>query len=355
MGQNIGRAGRRRRVMKEEVLSASFAAYNSSPHNAGMEPGDTPRYGVGANIENHPQITDFVPRRYRVIGLISILGIAVGIFSEFVYFFAPQLGEWTQVMVGGEIREILSERFLAWASAAMFLAVACYASLIYSLRRHRVDASRGQYRVWRIAIWTAVALSFNAVVQIHEPLASVLGHRTQWNLLPQHMGWWLVPASLLGGWLLIKLIVDARECRTTLLAYGLTLICFGGAAAGNLGWAPAQLENLPGILSRALPFAANLLLLTGTLLYARYIVLDVQGLIEHRETTIVQKNPAQKPLQQTAKTEVATSTNSAETPSADKWVDGSEPEANGESMVSKRLSKAERKRLRKQKNQKRAA
>ena len=99
MGQNIGRAGRRRRVMKEEVLSASFAAYNSSPHNAGMEPGDTPRYGVGANIENHPQITDFVPRRYRVIGLISILGIAVGIFSEFVYYFAPQLGEWTKVMV----------------------------------------------------------------------------------------------------------------------------------------------------------------------------------------------------------------------------------------------------------------
>ena len=31
---------------------------------------DAPRYSDAAGVENHPQITDFVPRRYRTIALL---------------------------------------------------------------------------------------------------------------------------------------------------------------------------------------------------------------------------------------------------------------------------------------------
>ena len=348
-------AGRRRRVMKEEVLSASFVAYDSGLGNRQIDPGDTPRYGAGANIENHPQVTDFVPRRYRIIGLMAMLGLSVGIAGELAAQFAAPLSEWTQVIPTAEIRAIFSDRLVAWTSAAILLGVACYARLIYSLRRHRVSDTRGRYRVWRIAAVAAVALSMNSIVSMHEPMARIMGKLTGWSLLPAHIGWWLVPTVLLGGWLLTKLMFDVRECRTALLAYGLAIGCCGGTAASSLGWSPAWLLDFPGTLGRSLPFAANLLLLTGTLLYARYVVLDVQGLIEHRATS-EKKSMAKKSVAAQASTKTPTNTTTVEEePARDKWVDGSEPETDDETMPAGRLSKAERKRLRKQKNQSRAA
>ena len=361
MGQNIGRTGRRRRVMKEELLSASFAAYDSSQGSREIEPGDTPRYGAGANIENHPQVTDFVPRRYRLIGLVAVLGLAVGVASELASYFAGSLSAWTQVLHTEEIRAMLSDRLVAWTSAAMLLATACYARLIYSLRRHRVDDYRGRYRVWRIAVVMAVALSINAILGLHEPVSRVLAHLTGWSLLPGHVGWWLLPAAIVGGWLLVKLTWDARECRTAALTYRLALVCFAAAAADSLGWSPTWLVDFPGILGRSLPAAANLLLLTGTLLYARYVVLDVQGLIEHPATPSKQstnKTNGADPVSLEQAAEIkqgADSAATAEPPQSNNWVDGSEPENDDDSLASSRLSKAERKRLRKQKSEKWAA
>ena len=34
-----------------------------------------PRYSDAAGVENHPQITDFVPRRYRTIVLLLMAGL----------------------------------------------------------------------------------------------------------------------------------------------------------------------------------------------------------------------------------------------------------------------------------------
>ena len=70
MAHNAARAGRRRRVLNEEALTASAMGITArSGSDLSRAGGDTPRYGAGANIENHPQITDYVPRRYRVIVL----------------------------------------------------------------------------------------------------------------------------------------------------------------------------------------------------------------------------------------------------------------------------------------------
>ena len=67
MARNNGRWGRLRRVLNED-LSTTSVAYGTT--DADRTPGDTPRYGAGANIENHPQVTDYVPRRFRVMGFI---------------------------------------------------------------------------------------------------------------------------------------------------------------------------------------------------------------------------------------------------------------------------------------------
>jgi len=340
----MARIGRRRRVFNEEALAAG----NLNEDGAAPIPGDTPRYGAGANIENHPQVTDLVPRRYRTIALVTMLAIGLGVLAEVAAQNAQQWSELASVVSAAEITDALANRTVAWASAAMLLLTAGYTRLIFSLRRHRVDDYRGRYRVWRTAGWAAVGLGFVTITGVHTIAGRVLGQITGLSLLPNSPGWWLVPAMLLGGWLLVKLAFDVSECRAALTAYVLAIGCFTLAAASSAGFAPEWLAAWPDTPGRLLPLYGNTLLFAGSLLFARYVALDVQGLIEHSEANELPRVAESTTVEYQPKAEMPVETISAASENA--WIDGSEPEAEMGN-----LSKAERKRLRKQKNRKRAA
>jgi len=339
MAHNTARMGRRRRVLKEEVLTAS----STLREDLVSPPGDTPRYGVGANIENHPQVTDLVPRKFRSIALVLGLGLSVGLLAELAAHHSENLSSLVPTLSAAEITTVFSNQLVLWTSAATLLIAACYTRLIFSLRRHRVDDVRGRYRMWKTASWAAVALSLNTVIGGHTIVARTLGHFTPWSVLPENAGWWLAAAAIVGGTLLLKLIFDVAECRAAMLVYCLALGCFVVAGAGAAGWSPAWAASSPETMGRALPLAGNLMLLVGSLLFARYVVLDVQGLIPHqaasKQPVISKQEPSEEEVQLTA---VIANDNT--------WVDGSEAESEDESGNTRRLSKAERKRLRKQKN-----
>jgi len=272
-------------------------------------------------------------------------------------YYAETLHSIVPAISAAEITAVFANQLLIWASAAMLLASACYAKLIFSLRRHRVDDFRGRYRVWRTASWAALALSLNAVIGGHSIVARALGYFTSWSVLPGNAGWWLAAAVIVGGYLLLKLIFDVAECRGAAFAYGLAAACFVVAGANAAGWSPTWAAAWPDTMSRAFPLAANLLLLVGTLLFARYVVLDVQGLISHRSITVQnaretisppqQESPEPEEIQQEIPVQAAFEENA--------WVDGSEMGTDDQSHANRRLSKSERKRLRKQKNRNRAA
>src|SRR3954463_7734056 len=79
-----GRNDRRRRVLKEEVRSAS--ASRATLRAAVAD--DAPRYSDAAGVENHPQITDFVPRRYSTIALLGMFGVAASATTAALHYFA---------------------------------------------------------------------------------------------------------------------------------------------------------------------------------------------------------------------------------------------------------------------------
>ena len=98
---------------------------------------------------------------------------------------------------------------------------------------------------------------------------------------------------------------------------------------------------------RILPLAGCLLALVSTLLPARYVVLDVQGLIEHPALVAkptVAATPQRSVDDATAETDESVTT----------WTDGSDLD-HDYSDDDRPLSKAERKRLRKQHGRYRAA
>ncbi len=361
MASNAARLGRRRRVLKEEVLSAG----SLSNENLDGSTGDAPRYGVGANIENHPQVSDLVPRRFRLVALVLGLGLSVGVVAETAARYSEKLSASLPVVSAQEITAAFSNQLIAWASATLLLLTAGYVRLIFSLRRHRVDDSRGRYRIWRTASWAAIALSLNAVAGGHAVIPRALGYFTGWSVLPGNAGWGLAVAAILGGWILGKLIFDVVECRSALVAYMLALGCFLVAGACAAGWSPAWAASWPDTMGRMLPFAGHLMLLVGSLLFARYVVLDVQGLIEHHATSkqpnlATTKEPSEAVFDRNEEAVIAKissdiSSNALSSGDDSVWIDGTEMESEDESGGRRRLSKAERKRLRKQKSRNQAA
>jgi len=353
MARNNTREGRRRRVLNEEVLSANSST-RAQQAVRDLEPGDTPRYGAGANIENHPQVTAFVPRRFRTLSKIALIGVGTAATAELATHFAQPLSEFFGGISSAEITTAFGDRLVAWTSAAVLLLTVAYTRLVFSLRRHRVDDVRGRYRLWRTAGWLATIASLNAVVGGHTLVARVMGNWVDYQVLPAHAGWWLFPAALVGGAMLLRLAVDAAECRGALISFALALGCLAVAGIGAAGWSPAWASGFPGLLGRALPLVGYTFALVGTLLFARYVILDVQGLIEHETPTLAMNRSTAEPASTSAEETVVEAVEEvADDPETSAWIDGSEPEwIDDEDERS--LSKAQRKRLRKQK-QRRAA
>lgn len=338
MARSNGRWGRLRRVLNED-LSNSTAVYTGT--DVDRTPGDTPRYGAGANIENHPQVTDYVPRRFRVTALMLAGGATLGLIAETVARSAESIGSRLGIP-SDELTLALSDRLVSWAIALTLLVTAAYARIIFLLKRHRLDDLRGRYRVWRQAALLAMVFSVCFVTSGHTMFARAAGQLTGIRPMDSDAMWWLVPTAILAGGVVVRLIRDAAECRLALTSFVLAAASFTCAATSAIGWSPVASQIAADSLSRTLPLASCLLALAGTLLTARYVVLDVQGLIEHPIIEI--KSIATRAAHSKPDDPVEDSTD---------WTDGSEPDADYDD--DRPLTKAERKRLRKQHGRYRAA
>ena len=358
----MARDQRRRRVLNEERRSASevLAASASSSATAGA---DAPRYGEQAGIEHHPQITDFIPRRKRAVLTTLAVGVGVAAGTQFVAQNAATLAAVLPGVPAQQVAGQLAHGIAAWVAAVGLLLVAALARIIYSLRRHRVDDVRGRYRVWRWIAAGSLVASLNAVVGAHQLVARAAAAVTGWSLTSSANEWWLAPLALVAGWIGIRLALEIAESRAALGLTTLAGATYAVAAAAALGWAPAALGVSAGALAGALPLVGHTLALAAMMVFARYVVLDVQGLIEHKP-----HRPAASAAKARRAAVKAAATTGATTPVAAPAAIGSasktaatavKPTATAASLTDddegdadenagdRRLSKAERKRLRK--------
>ena len=257
----------------------------------------------------------------------------------------------------------------------VLLVTGIYARLIFMLRRHRVDDYRGRYRIWRTISWLAVLLSLNSVLALHGPTARIIGAAAGWQILSGQSGWWLALAVLVCGPLLVRLIFEVAESRAALSVTLMASACYTTAGvAVATDWSPEWLGTWSGLLVHSLPFLGHVLMLAATLLNARYVVLDVQGLL-HQSKQHIDTNPLlaetidqgathsiEPPVEARAKKATrkpsprpVLAVASETIPDDDShWVNGNKQEQNSQRKKNRQLSKSERKRIRKQKTRRAA-
>ena len=371
-----GRNGRRRRVLNEEVLSASSShvALRAMADNREASH-DAPRYSDAAGVENHPQVTDFVPRRYRTIALLVLAGIMTTAALGALHYFAMPIAAACGLAHIGLLAMSAPGSLASWIAAVVLVVAAVMCLLVYSIRRHRIDDYRGRYRIWLAAALACVLVSADSVAGLHDALAQTLGHYTGWTALRAGAVWWLAVAGLPLTWIAVRMLLDVKECR---VAVALLLTAIGSyvtAGASFLGLIPVSDPRIETLTTGAASLVANWLLLTAVASYARFVVLDAQGLVP-----VVRMRRASKPAESrkatttriaessSPPTKLATSIFAAagrtqpKTSSSTEWTDGRRAERDNydedsdeESADDRKLSKAERKQLRKLKARNRAA
>jgi hypothetical protein len=377
-----GRNGRRRRVLNEEVLSASssHAVLRAVPNSDSSRA--VPRYSEAAGVENHSQITDFVPRRYRSIAMLTAAGIFTTALLAVLHYFAAPIAAMAGATEITAFNLAAPGSIASWVASVVLLLISTACLVVYSIRRHRIDDFRGRYRIWLVAAGACFLLSANSVACFHSVLAASMSYFTGWTALRGSAVWWLVIFGLPLVWIAFRIFADVRESRLA-VTFLVTSICsYIGAAVTALGAISVADARVETAIAGTALLIGHWLALAAVVSYARFVVLDAQGLIAappritgkrktqksvgQSKTDDAQSTRAEGPLTLSAaefvrrKQQLAQSAKSSA--SASQWVDGSHPERDryddgddDESGDDRKLSKSERKRLRKIKMQNRAA
>jgi hypothetical protein len=377
-----GRNSRRRRVLNEEARSASGAHAARQSSTTSDSSSQAPRYSDVAGVENHPQITDFVPRRYRTIGVLVVCGVATAAMLGALHYFAQTVAVFAGLPTLRPLDLGAPGSLAAWFSAVVLFVASAGCLIVYSIRRHRIDDFKGRYRVWLGASAACLLLSANSVAGLHQVVAHSVSHFAGWTALRDGAVWWLAIAGLPLAWISLRAMLDVRECRLAATFVWAAAMCYATSAASFFGLVPATEPQNASLVTGATMLLGHWLVLACVVTYARYVILDAQGLIAARRPSSKKQTPKQEKQE---KLKPATETKAAESKptvlsvvnyarnkptqtDADKddykWVDGRRPERKsydsyededeGDEGGSK-LSKAERKRLRKLKAQNRAA
>ncbi len=322
------------------------------------------RYPVEAYRDHQPRLIDLVPRSLAKLFLLFFAGALVIAGIEAVY--ATRALEFSEGHLPSF--DLRAEGSLNNWFTSLALDLACVVALvIYSLRRHRLDDYHGRYRVW---LWAAVAwlwLSIDEAACLHQSIQSLLREFARQSTREAEL-------TTIGGYVLLvggvalRLLFEMRQCRSSVAAFVLAGMTYTAAVVAHFGWLPAQLTEYAVLVEEGCEMSGSLLLLLSMCLYARFVVLDAKGLIAAgpekvtkpaaksagglfgRKTKIDPAHTAVRPAAKRSDLDAVTVRDSDDDEEDD---DDDDEEDSEESHAPHKLSKAERKALRRQQERQR--
>lgn len=322
-----------RRDLRRRLATAGLSATNPpTPESTG---GDRPLakktnlYAQKALPEHHRSTAVCIPIRMlpflaAVLGLLVVPSILAGLL-----FAQPQLDllearladRWQRsTSAVRDLLDLTSERSLAtvWGLAC-FLLGAALATITKNVRKHRLDDHQGRYRAWGWLTALFVTAALSVVVPLDRLVASLMIDATNRNLGGAGQGWWML--TVLVAWLPVGLwAVMPLTQRAAPGAWLLTGLASWFAASGIeqallAGWQPwQQLSGDPNAWHHAalvLQAFAPTLAAVGTLVACRGVVREARGLVEAKTPRVRQQR---KPRQDAARSAVAEKVSDADGP-----------------------------------------
>ncbi len=266
---------RRRRVLRDEIASPSADAEKGDVADGGSKRTPLRAYSEAVLAERQPRITDLIPVRpflVTVLILVALTGIAA---VETLFIHWRTGGAWTSSPRFASLDITGRGSIGAWYGAVLLALGSAGALVIFSVRCHRVDDYRGRYRIW---LWTAAALlwgSLDCATGIHHALGAGVAILTGTPQLVDVC--WLGIYLLMFGALGVRLALETWHSLGSLSALCLAVVLYLVAGMEALGLLPATTPLVATVLLTSVTLSAHLALLSAIGLFARHVHLDAAG------------------------------------------------------------------------------
>jgi hypothetical protein len=275
------RQQRRRRLWSDDTSAAAGDAPARSPSTSSKRStGPAETYTSQARRDEQPRLTDLIPTRYRTLLLIFVAGLLILAGLELLYFRIDALAVHVVREALGVFDLASRGSFAAWYSSLLLSVTAIVAALIFTLRRHRIDDYRGRYRIWIWGTLGYLALAVNQTADLDDLLREVVDQVATRAGASQP---WIWTALCVSVWsvCVVRLSFELRPSR------GALLLGWLGAVAWLFSSTGADLLKLetPAALVMAtvgLKLLGQLTILAAHVAYARYVLLDAHGLLPAR-------------------------------------------------------------------------
>ena len=281
------RDSRRRRVFSDTTRGRSRAPRGSSGGRSRasvqLMERQSENYGDALFMDEQVRLTDLVPQSLMKIFALFIVGIGIVVALEMLYAWMPTLAPMTS---DGRVAalDLDGEGSLAvWFSSTTFLLAAGAAVIVYTVRRHKTDDYNGHYRIWLWAAMCWLLLSIDETSSLHEGFKEMMTQVTGTRLLGDGSMWWVIAYFFLLGAVGTRLVVDMRPCRISTASMVMVALCYCLAIVAQLGWILPEAGAREVMLEEGAEMIGNLFLLLAMTLHARYVILDAEGLLPHRE------------------------------------------------------------------------
>ncbi|MEZ6072315.1 MAG: hypothetical protein R3C10_19165 [Pirellulales bacterium] len=181
-------------------------------------------------------------------------------------------------------------------------AAAQWGVIVYGVRRRSPRDYQGRYRVWWWAAACWMMMSLDEGSSLHEGFKELMSQVAGTRIYGDGSVWWMIAYVAVLGTVGIRLLLDMRSSRLSVFCLLMTAVSYVVAVV-------AQLERIPQLgitesimLEEGAEMLGNLLLLTTMTVHARYVILEATGEIK----------PAKRKRRAKAKQRAATAEAAAE-------------------------------------------
>jgi hypothetical protein len=267
------RDDRRRRSLVEDSSTDLDSSPPAKTRSRSTKSAET--YTDLARTENHARWSDYVPRRNWTLATLLVVGMSVIAGLEVSYYFAARSTLWSSGSLGALDLESTNS-IAGWLAALTLFSSAVISLLIYSVRRYRTDDYRGRYRVWLWAAVVWVVMSIDVVADLRSAIIALCISLSGWTGPMEGLTWWLAPWSLVLLYIGLRMLFDVRACRSATVSM---LVAGGGLTATFvLPQVPLRIESTQmTMLTAGCSLVATWLLFFANTAFARHVLLDAHG------------------------------------------------------------------------------
>ncbi len=276
------RSGQRDERRRKVLLDDSGAEGDRAPtpnNKAAKSDAIAKAYATAAVEETETRIADLIPTRPLGVVVLSLLGLTAIAAVQALYTFVP---DWRAALGEEGIAPFdVAQRgsINSWLSAVLLAGSAAMSVLIYMIRRHKMDDYRGRYRMW---LWAAAALvlaSVNTVAGLHNALDAFVLQFAEKSLFTHLPGWSLVAVSFFGGIIGLRVLMDMWRSRGSSVALAAAGSIYAGAAALKI-LQPLSAQPMLATMVFALTLSlGHLALALALVVYGRRVLLEARGLL----------------------------------------------------------------------------